>query len=681
MSNNSDELAGIRKLYEFSRLVLKEDDQEELLDRLVAAIRSITDADEVMLFQLEQGEAVVQAVATDKPGGENEETPPKYSKTLVDAVIEEGTLMLLEDVCHDPRFEEASSVQALAISSALGAPLYHQGELMGVIYASRHRIGKNFTEEHRDLMTVVASQASLLMGQIASAKAQKKSESRYRSLVEMSPSSILVIRDGRVQFANQTACELWRRQSVDELCGLDVEELFDSWRSRSLLEELRNRDSFDPVDAWARIDDDDTTVPVEVVGRPGWSGSVRVMQLIVSEVGEKKDVLAQRVRADRLTVMGTMAATIGHEINNPLSYVYANLDFAVEELERHWGEPDPDIVDERTRDDVVAGLRSARKGTERIRAVVDGIQNFTRLDDEGPTVVTGPLKSSLRIARSKLEPDVELEVELRATDPVPLSASRLGQVFLNILVNGAQALSEGTGDGEGDKTLEVRTFQKTDEVIVEIADNGPGISPEVGRHIFEPFVSTKSSEAGTGLGLAICRDIIDRGGGRIEVESEPGEGSLFRISLPAAQESVPESLEILPDNEGRRRGQILVVDPEVTLGKSLQRVLQGQHDVTLANSMDQAEDLLADADRFDVILCDLRMRGGVGRDLFRWVEDHAPHYWDRLVAMTASRGTQANREYLKRLPNPWLAKPFDLDRLRAIIGGLLEADGESCDAG
>ncbi len=672
MTSRSDELQGVRKLYEFSRLLLAGDDPEDLLKRLVEATRVITDADEVIIFEISEGEPVVEALSSGAPQQVEE---PQYSQTLVEEVIEKGEPLLLEDVCDDPRFEKSQSVQMLSITSAIGVPLFHRQELTGIIYAARQRMAQNFNREHRELMTVAASQASLVLGRLATIKALRDSESRYRSLVEMSPSTIVVVQEGRIVFVNQTACRLWERESVRELLGIDIAELFDPWRSQILLERLQKEAGFDSVDAWVKKTIPDVTVPVEVVGEPVQFDGSCAMQLMISEVGEKKALMAQRVRMDRLVVMGTMAATVGHEINNPLSYVYTNLDFVVEELENQWLNAEAQGLEEAAREDVMAALRSAREGTERIRAVVDSIQNFTRLDDgsEEPTIVGEPLKSSLRIARSKLQRDVDLQVDIRPTEPVPISASRLGQVFLNILINGAQALQQVSAESVEEKRLEVRTRQNGDEVIVEIADNGPGIRPEVQSHIFEPFVSTKSGESGTGLGLAICHEIVDSSGGRIEVESTVGEGSLFRIVLPRTEEVATQSMEFMPASDGEYCGRILIVDPEPTLGSSLQRALQNQHEVTTASTKGEAVDLMSGAREFDVILCDLRLRGGMGQDLFRKKKKHAPQHWGKLVAMTPNRITKETRQYLDRLPNPWIAKPFDIHRLRAIIDGLLEA--------
>ncbi len=670
METKTGELEGFRRLYEFSRLLLTGNEPENLVDRLVEATRAVTRADEVILFRLEKEMPRVHAISSSKEGARL----PEYSVTLVREVVVRQEPLLLIDIQQDPDFGRAESIRELNITSAMGAPLHVNGDLWGLLYAARSRLAGNFAEEHRDLMTVAAAQASLLLSRFHADQALRESEQRHRVLIDLSPSAIVVLREGRVVFCNRAAVNLWGRKGKEDLLGEEVENLFDSWRSRDLWELLEGQAPFEAVEAWAGSEEDERAgCPVEVRGGPVWIDGETGLQLILNEVSEQKAVMARRVRSDRLMAMGTMATTVGHEINNPLAYVQANLDFAVKEMEEHWSSPGQ-TLDDAGRAELLAGLRAAREGTERIRAVVDSIQNFSRLgeDEAGVTSVERPLESSLRVARSELGPDVVLEVDLRPTAPVAVTAPRLGQVFLNLLINAAQALSKMP---EGDRRLEIRSRQFEDEVIVEIVDSGPGIEESVRQHIFDPFVTTK--EDGTGLGLAISSDIVAAAGGAIEVESRGGKGCLFRVRLPASEEPTTQRITMVDKPEMAQAGRILIVEPDRALAESLQRLLKSQHEVEAVSTVGEAVELLGSHREFDVILCDLRFRGGVGLDVFQWIQDQAPEYRERLVAMTASRCTQAQLEKLSALPNPWVRKPFDLQRLRSVIGAVLESRTES----
>ena len=668
MTSVTGELEGFRRLYEFSRLLLTGDDAEDLVARLVDAARAVTVADEMILFRLDGGEPRIHATSLERP---NAGLMPRYSATLLWEVIRRQEPMLLTDVQEDPTFERAESIRELNIVSAMGAPLLVDGRCWGILYASRHRLGGNFEEEHRDLMTVAAAQASLLLGKILSTQALKESERRHRALIELMPSAILVVQEGKVVFCNRAAVQLWRRRGPDELLDEELENLFDAWRSRRLWESLREGRAFEAVEAWAGDEGDESAgCSVEVRGGPLRFNGSMALQLILNEVGEQKALMARRLRADRLMAMGTMAATVGHEINNPLSYVQANLDFVFEELEAAWIElgPSEDLAWAQKME-LLEGLRSAREGTERIRAVVESIQSFSRLGDEASPVtsVDRPLESSLRVARHELGPDVTLTVDLHPTAPVPISAARLGQVFLNLLINAAQALARLES---GERRLEVRTRQVEEEVIVEVADTGPGIAAEVQQHIFEPFVTTR--EEGTGLGLAISAEIVTSAGGVIEVDSAAGRGCLFRIRLPAVEELASRQLEAIPVPEELCEGAVLIIDPDPAVAASLARLLKTQHDVVAVSTLEEALEALEGERELDVILCDLRFRGGIGRDVFQWIEENAPQYWDRLVAMAAGRASQAHHEFLSNLPNPWVTKPFDLRRLRSVIASVLD---------
>lgn len=673
MVNGSDEIEGVRKLYKFSRLLLEADRPEALLDRLVDATRAITDADEVILFLLEGGEPKIHAVAVDSPTDDSKRDDElKYSETLVQKVIDDEQPLLLRDVSDDPKFRKAQSIQVLSITSAMGAPLYHDSELIGAIYAARRRVAQNFDDTHHELMTVAASQASLLLSRVASRKALRESTSRYRAVVEASPSAILMVRDnGVVGFANQKACEIWNRQSVAEIVGSQVRELFDPWRSLLLLDALADSDSFESIDAWVRCGPDQQNRPVEVVGRPVEFGGQCAMQLVVTETEERGELLQRRVHSDRVELMSALASKVGHEINNPLSYVHANIEFAIEELllkrrRDRQGQPSEDEPDSYS--EVLDGLRAARDGAERIGQIVDDLRNFSDLNGVSGDYesVERPLKSSLQVIRQREGDKIHWEVDIDSTSEVRLDAARLGQVFLNLLVNAVQALQKV--DQPQSPRVSVSARDESDRVMVEIEDNGPGIDPEVQDRIFEPFVSTKG-DSQSGLGLAICRELIEAAGGDVQVESAPGEGALFRLIFPPVDADEPQQQSDHSDHEPpgqRRSASILVVESEPILCRSLQRVLQ-DHEVTAVQTKGAAIDALREHNEFDVVLCDLSLRRGLGRDLFDWMQCNSPECWQKLVAMAPQKPNEEMRRYLSELPNPWIAKPFDLGELRAVI--------------
>lgn len=672
MEGPSGEVRGFQRLYEFSRRVLAEEHPEGLVERLVDALRYALDASCVILFRVDagKGEEIWSCSRDEELEGLGETS---YSRTLVSAVIDSGCPLLIQDVPQDPQFCDALSIRALELTSALGAPLFLDGELAGILYATRHRFTDNFKEYHRDLMTVAAAQAGLLLRHVKDQDALCESHRRLQSLLEVSPTAIIVLSTEGVLFSNRAAQRLWRTSGEACLEGKAVVDLFEGWRSERLLGALSEKNSFDSLEAWVRPlegEEGKSANLVEVWGEPILYNGHEAMQLALSAVGEKRIGIARKARADRLAAMGAMAATVGHEINNPLAYVHANLEFAQELLEPALNKGIGEI-DFGALKSVLEGMRAALEGTERIRAVVSSIQSFSRLgeSEDSCSDIIQPLQSSLRLAMNELSADVDLQVDLRPTNPVGLDPSRLGQIFLNLLINAAQALREVPA--ERGRRLEVRCRQVEGEVIIEIADNGPGIDPKIKEQLFQPFVTTKATREGTGLGLAIAHEIVESVNGRIEVESESGEGALFRVILPAREEPSTSSFEVVDEEGDVPRGRILIVDPDPVLATSLCRLLAPLHDAEAVTTLGEAVEYLSSVREVDVILCDLRLRGGVGLNLLQWMEKNAPQYWERTLAMTASLMSHSEQDYLDSLPNGWVGKPFDKVHLRNRIAKIL----------
>ncbi|MBI2892992.1 MAG: HAMP domain-containing histidine kinase [Deltaproteobacteria bacterium] len=223
--------------------------------------------------------------------------------------------------------------------------------------------------------------------------------------------------------------------------------------------------------------------------------------------------------ADRLATIGVLASGVIHEIANPLACVTASLEFVGE------GSP-PEAAAREALDD-------ARKCAERMAELLRDLKTFARRPDDvaAPVDVRSSIESALRMARHRILAKARVTTELDDVPPVKADPSRLAQVFLNLVINAAQALPDGrASDHEIRMTLEA----VNGSVVAEVADTGPGMTPEVAARIFEPFFTTKPRGIGTGLGLAICRTIVTGLGGEITVRSEPGRGATFRVVLPAA---------------------------------------------------------------------------------------------------------------------------------------------------
>jgi PAS domain S-box-containing protein len=371
----------------------------------------------------------------------------------------------------------------------------------------------------------------------------------------------------------------------------------------------------------------------------------------------------QHVFADRMTAIGTLAAGAAHEINNPLSYALANIEMATEEIRSITGGSPSGRMKE-----LEEMLREAHEGLGRITKTVRGLKTFSRLDEERPSVtnLVPVLDLSINMAHNEIRHRARLVKDYGPLPLVQVDAARLGQVFINLLVNAAHSMPVRSAD-----TNELRVVTSTDaegRAVVEVRDTGSGIPPALLGRIFDPFFTTKPIGVGTGLGLAISHSIVTGMGGEIAVESEVNRGTTFRVILPPAPAlgvpSIPPSTRSKTTEV--RRAAVLAIDDEASVGLVIRRVLR-QHDVTAVTSAQEALDLLGCGQEFDVILSDLMMPGMSGMELYRKVVDTHPKMAPRVVFLTGGAFTAEAREFLDRVGNKCLEKPFAAERLREMV--------------
>jgi two-component system NtrC family sensor kinase len=250
---------------------------------------------------------------------------------------------------------------------------------------------------------------------------------------------------------------------------------------------------------------------------------------VLYDTREQKRGMLALAAHERMVTVGTLAAGVGHEINNPLTYVIGNLDLLHDEVQAVASALDP-----RRRDDLFDLVSEARDGAERIRKIVRGLRTFARgeREERAPIDVRGCVDVALQLAQSALRHVTHVACDLRPTPPVLADESQLVQVLVNLLVNAAHAL----GPTPMSRNL-VRVCTRPDDegrVVIEVADNGPGMADDVARRVFEPFFTTKGVREGTGLGLSIVHNIVAGFGGAVVCETAPGAGATFRVTLPAA---------------------------------------------------------------------------------------------------------------------------------------------------
>jgi two-component system cell cycle sensor histidine kinase/response regulator CckA len=390
----------------------------------------------------------------------------------------------------------------------------------------------------------------------------------------------------------------------------------------------------------------------------GEGGFERAIVAVVDMTAER-DLQQRLLLAERMSAIGTLTASIVHEIKNPLTFVWNHLRTLSESTEPSSKEA-AEMVSE------------AYEGAERIRIITNEITSLSHGGD-GAEVETVNLKQVLDSVIKMAQPEIQHRATVvREYEDSSLyirgSRTRVGQVFLNLIVNAAQAIDPGDRT-QNAITVRARSIDK-DRVCIEVQDTGPGISSQLLRRIFDPFVTTKPAGRGTGLGLSICRRIVHSLEGTIEIQSHPGQGTVARVVLPRVARS-PRPLTVPPPSMSaiRRatRGKlaILVVDDEPVIARLIQKALI-DHDVTTAHDGREAVALMGEH-AYDVILCDLIMPEMTGMDVYRAALQRETPVNDRIVFMTGGAFTQRARDFLESVPNMRIEKPFDLTHLERTI--------------
>jgi len=417
-------------------------------------------------------------------------------------------------------------------------------------------------------------------------------------------------------------------------------------------------------------------------------GTAEGLLCIGQDVTEKRSLQASLAQSERLASMGMLAAGIAHEINNPLSFVLYNLESLSADLPRYarqlgavyltlaeyLGEErarqvlgaDSDVLSGALWTDVLDRFRDALNGTRRIKDIARGLGTFSRVekDQTVPVSLRHVIEVAINMAFNEIKYRARVVKDYGRTPMVMASEGRLSQVFLNLIINATHAINEG--DVERNE-IRVRTWAEDEHVFAEVRDTGCGIPKENLDKLFEPFFTTKKIGVGSGLGLAISKSIVEGYGGTISAESEVGEGTCFTICLPHASMTAGDAEVALETTEVPDvRGRILIVDDEDGIRAAMARMLR-EHETVQAASGTEARQILERDQAFDVILCDIMMSDFSGVDLHLWLTEKYPILAKRLIFITGGTFTPRTRDYLARVDNLRLEKPFDFKNFQKIV--------------
>jgi PAS domain S-box-containing protein len=559
----------------------------------------------------------------------------------------------------------------MQIAAAISVPLIKQGRLVAVLSVHQSQ-PRAWTEGEIALIREVAERTWAALEHARAEIELKRSQALLAAFLQHAPVGMyLKDEEGRYVMANSGMERIFGRPAAEAI-GRTAEELFDG----ELLAKIASQDEVALRDGRAQVAEQHTPgtedgswtlvirFPVDLGARGKRIGGFAI------DVTEQKKAEAELVRSrealyqsEKLTALGSLLAGVSHELNNPLSVVVGQSTMLEEDAE-----DSPfaaraakiRIAAERCARIVQAFLAMARqKPPERTRVDISAvIAAALELTDYGA-----------RTAGIVVERDLAPGLPMLDAD-----ADQLHQVLANLFVNAQQALQ----DQPGERRLRVasRRGAAPGTIELEIADTGPGVSPEFRRRVFEPFFTTKPAGVGTGLGLSFSHGVVEAHGGKLEL-LDAEQGAVFRLTLPAGYEQGEVSPAVASEDPaaGATRGHALVVDDEPEIADMLAELLEGVgYRVRIADSGVTAKRQLAARD-FDLILSDLRMPDLDGPGLHAWIRAHRPHLLQRIGFVTGDTLGPSAAQFLASTDRPCLEKPFTAHALRRFVEQIAGAVG------
>ncbi len=397
-----------------------------------------------------------------------------------------------------------------------------------------------------------------------------------------------------------------------------------------------------------------------------------------------------RISEDRLRAVGRLAAGLAHEVNNPLTFVLANLESLREshqEIRRFVRQLRVELSTQEAItpqsfeqlaaesnlqeviDDAADMLTDCYKGMHRIQDIARSLGTFSRADDDHAEMIdlTRVIDDACAMVFNQIRYRARL---IKRFEPIPMVAvfpGRVAQALVNMLANAAEAIEGGAYEKH---RIVVSTHVDGDEVVIGVRDTGIGIAAENRDRIFTPGFTTKGHRGGMGLGLSSCRRIAEEHGGRLEVDHLEEGGTRFELRIP-----VETGLAVVDTHRDSRpiseapltRSRLLIVDDDAMVLSALRRRLRRRYDVTTALGGVEALALLSTDPSFDSIICDLMMPRVDGKSFYDAVRVEHPELAQRIVFMSGGAFTPRLRRFAASVSNPVLQKPIGREELEAML--------------
>jgi len=546
------------------------------------------------------------------------------------------------------KVQHAGEVVRTASPARLGAPLEAAGHSLGclVLWGKRPRA---FGAAAEPLLAAAAAQVTLALQNTQLFSLLSAGKREWEEMADAIGHAICIV-DGRglVRRANRSFAALVGTP-VTALPGRPWSDLLPApWLDaiRAAIArpgiagatELRQHRSIYSVSALALKGEDDESAVV-----------------IIEDHTETRRLQEHLIQSEKLSAIGQLIAGVAHELNNPLASVLGFADYLVEsgDVPAHLAEP----------------LRVIQQEAQRAAVIVRNLLTFARRQerDRRQLAIGSVLERTIALLRNQLLGlHVEIALEVDAGLPeIDGNLNQLQQVFLNLANNAAQAIASAGRPG----LVRVHARHRLDGVAVDVSDDGPGIPEALQQRVFEPFFTTKPEGEGTGLGLSICQGIVKEHGGRLTLQSVPGQGATFTVELPASHVAPPAARA--PAAPSGATGRILLVDDEPHILHYMRATLTAWgHEVEVATDGEAAVAQALNG-RYDLIITDVRMPRVSGRELYERLRREAPAAAERVVFSTGDTVRDDTMAFLEHTGRPVLHKPFKLAELREVLAGAL----------
>lgn len=657
-------------LQELNKIISQSFNLEDIIRRIVIEGKRLAKTSQCHLFLLDdQRQCLVGSASTQTGNLDIRSVKLRLSdaSTAITALVERRVIAI-EDI---PGAEPAGSefMQALGWRAAVFAPLLTKEQAIGVLVCSDDSRQRRFTEEEILRAETLAHQAAIALENARLFQAVSRSQKEWETTFDAMQDCVSVHdTTGKVIRANVALAR--RLKTIPQkVIGRYCSELYSPAESDSApcrhMHQLKSE----------KLLVEEVTLPLmegvfQISVTPWYDKNNRLVGSIhvAKDISNEKLLQQQLIQSEKLSAIGELISGIAHELNNPLTGVmgYSQLLQLRNDL------------DDRAKENLLKINNLAL----RCQRIVQNLLSFARKQKPERTLsdINEILEKTVELRSYEFQVNnIDIHRELDRDLPKTIAdAHQLQQVFLNVLTNAEQAMLEASG--QGNLTIRTRHDRQNRRVVVEIADDGPGIPENYLTRIFDPFFTTKEVGKGTGLGLSLSYGIIKEHDGNIYARSRPGHGATFIIELPiinALQDEGGKKPELSPQAlqfENLVRGKrILVVDDEKYILDFFVEVFGN-----LPTRVDTACDGRAAMGKmrnteYDLVISDFKMPQMSGRDLFNWIIGNRPHLSRRIIFVTGDTVSVETRLFFEQNKNRYLAKPFKIEEVKEVIQETLQA--------